>query len=205
MTMIILDRQHAGKPHRPTDMGAHHDLDGDGLAELHETEAYFTAIYGLAAEIRLRSQGYQVVPMSHGTYPERHDYVNTRLPDARVYVAMHLNAGSPKRGKEYSAVFYDYRSAPERGKALAESIDAQLAQIEQIGGNRRIWSTSKHGWKKNAHSTIRGVERAIGICFEPLFIDGPRHAKLMTVWGMQQIGNALADGIHNYLSGGGVA
>lgn len=201
MTMIVLDRQHSGKPHRPQDMGAHHDLDGDGLAELWEMESYWTAIYGLSAEIRLRSLGHTVIPMSHGTYPERHTFVNERLPDARVYVAMHLNGGAP-RGKEYSAVFYDYRSAPERGKALAESIDAQLAQIEAIGGNRRIWSTSKHGWKKNAHSTIRGVDRAIGICFEPLFIDGPRHASLMNVQGMQQIGNALADGIHNYLSGG---
>ena len=203
MTMIVLDRQHSGKPHQPTDMGAHHDLDGDGLSELWEMESYWTAIYGLAAEIRLRSLGHTVIPMSHGTYPERHAWVNTRLPEAGVYVALHLNAGAPKKAsREYSALFYDYRSAPDRGLRLAECISARLGGIEQISGNRRVWATSKTGWKRNAHSTIRGVQHAIGICYEPLFIDGERHAALMNVAGMQRIGNALADGIDDYLTSG---
>ena len=203
MTMIVLDRQHAGKPHRPKDMGATAgDLDRSGSIDLHEMEAYYTAILGLAAELRLR-QKYDVIPISHGTYPERHAYVNTRLPEAAVYVALHLNAGAPKKAsREYSAVFYDYRSAPDRGLRLAECISARLGGIEQISGNRRVWATSKTGWKRNAHSTIRGVQHAIGICYEPLFIDGERHAALMNVAGMQRIGNALADGIDDYLTSG---
>ena len=206
--MIVLDRQHAGKPERPTDLGAHHDTDGDGLAELHEHEAVWTAIYGLAAEMALREKGYQVCPISSGSYPERHRFVNERLPEAEVYVALHLNAGA-RRGRGYSAVFYDYRSAPDRGKALAEAISGELSKIPEIGGQRRVWDTRSDTpatrWKRNAHSTIRGIDRAIGICYEPLFIDSSKHQPLFTLEGMQLIGETLAAGIDKWVKSRGVA
>ena len=200
MSWIVLDRQHAGKPHRPKDLGAHHDLDGDGLAQLDETEVYWTALYGLAAEMRLRWHGYKVIVLSHGTYPERHAWVNEHLPQASVYIAMHLNGGAPKSKKAYASTFYDYRSRPGRGDVLAAKLSERLGYLPEIGANRRIWKTAPTSWKRNAHSTIRGVDRAIGICYEPAFIDAPEMASLFTMSGMQAIGHALADGIHDYLS-----
>jgi N-acetylmuramoyl-L-alanine amidase len=194
---IALDRQHAGKERRPKDLGASADLDGDGRKSIHETEAMLTPFIALAAELRLRELGHTVYAISDGEYADRHDRVNSYGVD--VYIALHLNAGAGrKRGwKPYSAVFYDFRSDPDNGKRLAESIDRRLGGIEAIGSNRRVWATAETGWKRNPHYTIRGV-RGVAICLEPLFIDHPQHQQQLTAAGLEAVGHALANGIHDW-------
>jgi len=215
MSVIVLDRQHVGKPgrqigdlgaQRPADLAASH-LDDLQLSRLNSSEAIYTAIYGLAAELRLRTllPQHDLVVMSHGSYRQRHAWVNENLGrDAVVYVALHLNAGSPARGREYSTCMYDFRSPAGRGDRLAECVSQRLSALPQIGGNRRIWDTDHRkpgaGWKRNAHSCIKGVRHAVGLVYEPIFIDGPRHQELLNAAGMQLLGHALADGIHDYLT-----
>jgi N-acetylmuramoyl-L-alanine amidase len=192
---IVLSVDHGGQPRRPTDMGAGADLDGDGRVSLHEREAAFTMLYGLAAYMHLKGMGHRVYLITHTDYKDRHKWANSIGADA--YVAMHMNAG----GGSYSAVFYDHRTRDHWGKALAENIDQQLGGIAEIGGNRRVWDTDSRpqgqGWRKNAHSTIEGVKRAASIVFEPLFLDTPKpdQKALLTPDGMQRIGLALANGI----------
>lgn len=204
--IIALDVQHSGRVSRPRDLGASADIDGDSLKELHESEALWTPFYALFAQMRLLELGHTVYPISDGEYSERHRRVNRYSAD--VYIACHLNAGSVaqngKRRQPYSALFYDFRSKPERGLALAEAIDSRLGRIEEIGGNRRIWATSTKDWRRNAHYTIKGV-KAVAICYEPLFIDAPAHHALFTFEGMRQIGHALAEGIHAWAAKQGAA
>ena len=91
--IVALDRQHVGKPHRIDDLGAWGDLDGDGEhSDVIESEAIWTGIISLHAEMELRRLGHSVYPMSHGRYSQRHQDANQARVD--VYVALHLNSGS---------------------------------------------------------------------------------------------------------------
>lgn len=194
MTVIFLDRQHAGQNRRRSSMGAARDLDGDGQVSIHETEAYFTALYLLACEVRLKELGYDVISLSDGTYSARHQRCNSYQSEDEpaVYVAAHLNAG----GGSYGAMFWDARSSS--GAALASAIcDKMRANLPELSSCKSIPAQAE-GWTKNAFYCIRGV-RAVAVCAEPAFIDSPAHKPLFSKSGMRRIGDALADGIHTYL------
>ena len=202
--IIALDRQHVGKPHRLSDMGAWGDLDGsgDGEASVLESEAIWTGMYLWHAELALRQMGHIVYPMSHGRYSERHKAANEVGAD--VYIAAHLNAitgGSRTRsgqGANYAAVFYDHRSSEHNGLALAESIGKQLGKLPAIGSRVRIWPARSSDWTRRAFSTISGVGRPVAICYEPAFLDYKPHqsAFFESAESVAVLGRALADGIH---------
>ena len=187
--LVILDRQHTGKPSNPGDTG--------GMsASCCREEARMVSVYLSAAEWALRAEGVDVIPMSDGSYAERHGRARSyasRRPTS-LYVAGHMNAG----GGDYGAVFYDHRSTA--GAAAAEFISRSLqSSCPELGGTKIIPSRTGH-WTANAYYTIRGVYsgRPCGICYEPAFMDRLEHETMMTNEGLERIGCSLARGIINW-------
>ncbi len=194
----ILDRQHTGKSAASADMGAWADLDGDGIQDVQEYEALITPRYLLHAEVCIRSAGHGVIPISDGTYVERHSrmikYARQTPAQRFAAVAAHLNAGDG----DYGSVFHDARSTA--GKALAEAIAAGLrARCPELA-RVRVFAASPNDWTANALATIAGIyagpANLAGVCFEPCFINHVDHRPLLQGPGLQRIGMALADGIH---------
>ena len=188
---IYIDVQHMGDPIKKGRMGA---AFGDKISE---TEAFFTSLYAFWMGMRLRELGHEVINMSDGTYPSRHERVNEY--DQRnvggpksIYIAAHLNAG----GGSYSAMFYHHQST--HGVALAKAMNAKIKERTDISSVKAIPSCSED-WTKNAFYCIKNVGRPIAICAEPLFLDNPSHQKLLNIDGMYAIGFAMADGIHEFL------
>ena len=197
MPLVFLDRQHTGQNRRRSATGASRDLDGDGRITAAETEALWTPYYLLAAEKKLRDYGYDVIPLSDGSYIERHSRANGYLKfgELSVYLAGHLNAGAGTRSG-YGSMFWDHRSA--HGEMLASQICIQLSeQITELRQEVRTFAARPDDWTKNAYYTIKGV-RSVAVCSEPAFIDSSQHRPLFTIAGMEKIGYAIADGIHNY-------
>lgn len=198
--IVALDRQHVGKPHRIDDLGAWGDLDGDGEhSDVIESEAIWTGIISLHAEMELRRLGHSVYPMSHGRYSQRHQDANQARVD--VYVALHLNSltGGTRSGQSgnYGAVFYDHRSGQDNGPALADAIAAELGKLPALRSKLRIWPARPDNWTRRAFSTIQGVQ-APAICYEPAFLDYERHqqAFFQSAESVAVLGQALAAGIH---------
>jgi N-acetylmuramoyl-L-alanine amidase len=191
MSLIALDRQHAGVPSRAyADAGAWADLDRDGQRDGEESEALLTPVYILAAETRLRELGHSVVVLSDGQYPDRHARVNAYKAD--VYVAAHLNAG----GGDYGLAVHDARSAA--GKALAASVVRSLtAACPEL---RRGVVGDTVGFPR-ALACIDGVYsgRPVAVCYEPCFMDRQEHQGLLRPDGLVRLGRALADGIDAWL------
>lgn len=195
--LVFLDRQHSGKPHATRDRGAFGDLDGDGKHDVEESEAFLTAQYLWAAERKLIELGHAVLPISDGAYSARHaranQYAAQSAADQFVYVAAHVNAG----GGEYGAVFYDVRSA--QGLLLANAVAERLKPFAELPVVKVLAaSATAH---EAAYGTIKGIftGRAVGICFEPCFIDTPKHRLLLTSEGLARIGEVLALGIDDYV------
>ena len=185
---VILDRQHAGNAGRINDRGAAFDVDADGVVEDHEREAMLTPGYILAAEARLIALGHEVIVISDGTYPAR----ALRAIDygADVYVACHANAGAG----DYGLAVANVGSA--RGAALATAIAGKLRVLCPELRRVVVGDTSAASFPRAA-ACIGGVAkaRAIGICYEPGFLDQPSHAALWTPAGLVRVGHALAEGI----------
>jgi len=197
--LIFLDRQHTGQIKRINHTGAGRDLDGDGKIGFHEMEAFFTPFYLLGAEKRLRELGHKTIPISDGSYAERHQRCNkyqNEIGRECIYIAAHLNAGAAgKTG--YGSMFYDERSS--RGRDLAKQISIKMeAHLPELQNDCRVIAASRDNWTKNAFYTIRGVQ-AYAICAEPAFIDSPAHRPLFCASGMERIGIALAEGIHAFV------
>ena len=201
MAVVYLDRQHSGKPGRRVgDRGATADLDGDGVAEVHEREALLTPVYLHHCEIRLLEYGHAVIPISDGWYSERHGRVNKyagTFPKGvpQVYVAAHLNAG----GGNYAAMFYDHRS--RRGPELSARIASELRLVAPELSDVRCIAAKPDNWTRSAWGTIAGVIQPVSICAEPAFVDTAAHQDLLSSpEGLRSIGYALADGIHRWAS-----
>ena len=193
--LVFLDRQHVGQVNRLKSLGAIADVDGDGEKKIHEAEAFWTGYLSLALETNLRELGHDVIPLSDGSYAERHARVNqysAHYGKTCIYLALHLNAG----GGDYGAMFYDHRSS--RGANLADSIArSMMANIGRIPSVRKI-AASPSDWTKNAWYTIKGVGEAVAICSEPLFIDNETHQKLLSTQGLAQLAWAMAKGIDQW-------
>ena len=100
--LVILDRQHSGQINRLTSIGAAADLDGNGEASIHEAEAFWTGYLSMSIELNLRQNDIHVIPISDGSYQERHSRVNdyaARYTGPVVYIALHLNAGGGDYGR----------------------------------------------------------------------------------------------------------
>lgn len=190
--LVIIDRQHAGQIRHLDSIGAVADVDGNGTAEIHEAEAIWTGYLSLSLELHLRTAGVKVMPISDGSYPERHARANdyaARYSGPCIYLAMHLNAG----GGNYGAMFYDHRSAAGADLAdyIAASMEYELTEIDTV---KKI-PCSGSDWTKNAYYTIKGVGRPVAICSEPLFIDNEQHQKLLNEQGIARLAYAMCQGI----------
>jgi hypothetical protein len=210
--IAILDIQHAGKPGK-NDLGASHDLNGDGLISQGEREAELTPIYAERAREVLEAAGVTVIIERSGAYSSRHKRaakVAAGHDGPVAYVACHLNAG----GGDYGLAIADFRS--DGGQRLARALSVELAkQFSRPEVGRQIRGVT--GPKKNPgypHAltwdrmprhegaqmwprpwgTIAGIydgpENLSGVCFEPLFIDS--HAHLIDCVGLRRVGDSLA-------------
>jgi len=191
--LIFLDRQHAGKPKRVSDRGAGQDINGDGLISWAEKEAIWTGKLSLELEILLLELGYNVIPISDGSYAERHKRVNNYAIGSldSIYLALHLNAG----GGDYGSFFYHHSSV--NGKQLAEEISLELQKNIQLLKRVKPISCQGTDWTKNAYYTIKGVGRPVAICCEPIFMD--THQELLTDNGMKQIALGISQGVKNWI------
>lgn len=189
--IVFIDRQHAGKPDRLNDRGATVDCDHDGSPDM---EAMITARLAIQLEQLLMLHGHMVMPISDGTYTQRHKRVNeyaAMYPDQHcIYLAMHLNAG----GGTYGAFFHHHAS--KQGAALANHIGRQMMQNNIDITDCKTIAAHPSGWTKNAFYTIRGVGRPVALCCEPVFMDSPR-GKLDNIT-LARIADAMATGIHQY-------
>ncbi len=197
--VVYLDRQHSGKPGRPNDRGAAVDLDGDGKIQRDEQEAALTARYLLACELALLEMGHTVIPISDGTYNERHRRVNRyagtfKAGRPQLYLAAHLNAG----GGDYGMIGTDYRS--RSGSELASRIARQLRQVAPELNGVKCVEARPDNWTRNMFATISGVTQPIGVCLEPCFLDQPSHADLLTAAGLSTIGRAIAAGVDAFVN-----
>ena len=185
---VVLDRQHAGSASRIDDRGAQADLDGDGHIGNHEREAMITPAYILAAESALLRMGHEVIVISDGTYPER--AARAIRYEADVYVACHANAGAG----DYGLAVHNVGST--KGAALAAAIVAKLKLVCPELRRVVIGDTSAGSFPRAA-ACIGGVSkaRAVGICYEPGFLDQPAHRTMWVTGGPTRIGQALAEGI----------
>jgi N-acetylmuramoyl-L-alanine amidase len=211
--IVILDRQHSGKPQSLRDSGAWADLDLDGRADWTEQEAVMTLLYGhLYAAEALRGAGIDVYPISDGAYSERHKRANALAAlypgEVVVYVALHINAAAGQA--DYGSVFYDHRSGANAGPYLAGLVAEGLRRrCPELGTVNTIKAYPKRGhegtdWTHRAYSTISGLSRPIGLCFEPFFVTSQKHRPLTTPEGLQRVGLGLAEGLaayHRELSG----
>lgn len=187
--IVFIDRQHAGKPNKLADRGAVVDIDGDATPE---REAMITGQISIELEKVLLLLGVDVVPISDGTYSERHNRVNkyaAMYPNRKtVYLAMHLNAGAGV----YGAFFYHHASA--QGRQLALHLCTAMMKAGIVDQAKSI-AANPSNWTKNAFYTIKGVGRPVAICCEPLFMDQPAHAKHLTYEGIQGLAMCMANAI----------
>jgi len=204
--LAILDRQHSGKPgSQVTDRGAGADLDGDGRVDVHEREALLTPRYLLGIEEQLLAAGADVIPISDGTYAERHARAKAHAVAWRkvsadrarapvVYLAAHLNAFQPGHDRRHGLLIHDARS--KGGAALAAAIAAELVvscpELSQVRVERATSEVYANGL-----ATIAGVYDGIpvGVCLEPFFLDQVAHRPLATAEGLRRVGEAIARGV----------
>lgn len=199
--IVLLDLQHRGRRSRPADLGAEFDVDGDGRVESDEREANLTPIYALACADALGLVGgIEVLLLAAGEYAERQAVavaLAANRPSERIaYVACHLNAG----GGSYGLVIHDSRSSGGRQLAEAVAVALKLPELDKVV----VGTTDEF---PRAAGTIGGVfsgpPNISGVCFEPFFLDQPRHssrgavkpAALSEPDGLRRVGAALAVGL----------
>lgn len=188
--IVILDRQHAGKPGKD-DRGASVELDGRTVYEVDLTRAYIEAATAL-----LMSEGHAVYVLEDGWYSARHaracEIARENPAQLCAYVACHINAG----GGSYGLVLHDARS--RGGHALAEAVADALGTDNAALDRTLVGAADHEGPWARAMTTIKGIYSGpgnlSGICFEPFFIDNDRNQALMTDAGLRAVGNALAVG-----------
>ena len=172
---------HAGRPSRWADRGAAFE----GREEVSAVRRYLDTF-----DREARALGHTVVLLSDGEYSAQ--WARADLYKAGVYLNCHVNAGGGDRGE----LFYDYRST--RGQALAESVAAELGKLVPWGCRARACRPDTNGIPRDsdyseAFGCISGV-KAVALCVEPYFIDGPRRAWFLS--NLPLIGQGLALGIH---------
>jgi len=192
--VVILDRQHYGKPNR-NDLGAGVDLDGSGTIDNDEREANLTPLYIEAAKQLLEADNHTVFILDSGWYADRHEkaieIARAHPDDMCAYIACHLNAGKG----DYSVSLYDHRSGG--GRKLALSIAASLSD-QLTGVERHLTKAASPDLWNNAYNTIKGIYAGpgnlSGVCFEPVFMDTEEHQQYLTHDGLTLIGQCLAEG-----------
>ena len=172
---------HAGRPSRWADRGAAFE----GAEEVSAVRRYLDA-----ADKELRALGHTVVLLSDGEYSAQ--WTRADQYKSNVYLNCHVNAGAGDRGE----LFYDHRSI--RGKALADAVAAELGRLVPWCCFGRACRPDTNGIPRDgdyseAFGCISGV-KAVALCVEPYFIDGPRRAWFLA--NLDAIGRGLARGVH---------
>lgn len=189
MPLVILDRQHVGQVTRLKSLGAS-IVDSDGVRQYESME---TARYIHEIELECRRQGYDVIVLSDGLYRERHGRVNyyaNQYDGLVMYFACHINAGG---SGQYGCSFYDYRSSA--GERLARHI---ANECSVLGYDWKLFECRPDNWTKNAFYTIKGTA-PVAICFEPYFIDNPRHREIMmSDDGRQRLALQFVNALNHY-------
>lgn len=198
--LVIIDRQHAGKRSRPTDMGAQADVDGDGQLETWEREAELTPQYIAAIARAVEAGGHRAVvidPAGAGLradYSERHrqavGMARQWSAGPAWYLAAHLNAG----GNDYGLVGHDPRSSD--GRRLAGHLSEALAACPVV--SRVVTASLEGGWARGL-PTVSGIyagpAHLCGALLEPLFIDSTRHQRYIAAAGLDEVGTLIGEAL----------
>ncbi len=174
---------HAGRPSRLADRGAVFE----GVEETSAVRRYTDAL-----DQELRRLGHGCVLLSDGEY--RDQWARADGLGAGVYLNCHVNAGGGDRG----LVLHDHRSA--RGRALAEGVAGELGRALGWRCEARACRPDSNGVPRDADfseafGTIAGV-RAVALCLEPYFLDGPRRGEFLAR--LDEVGAAVARGIDGW-------
>lgn len=201
--LVILDRQHAGKPGRgpgearPEDMGAAMRTPDGRVAH----EADLVMEYITEARAVLEAEGAQVrvidpltepPRMSYGARQERAKWWARQSPGSKVaYVACHLNAGHG----DYAILGHDPRS--QDGRAVAEHVADALDLTVPVLSRIRVEALTGK-WARGLpciEGIYSGPANLCGMLYEPLFVDHPSHQHYIQTGGLRDVGACLARGI----------
>ena len=171
---------HAGRPSRWADRG----VASDETEEVSVVRRYLDAF-----DREARALGHTVVLLSDGEYSAQ--WARADRYNAGVYLNCHVNAGGGDRGE----LFYDHRSS--RGRALAEAVASALGVVVPWPCRARACRPDTNGVPRDgdyseAFACISGV-RAVALCVEPYFLDGPQRAWFLDH--LDVVGAALARGV----------
>jgi len=186
--LVILDPGHGTKASGTWDPGATFE---------NFVEADLTMIYAAHAAVRLASLGHRVEILGSGPYRERHaraNYLARMVPGAHVaYVQCHCNAG----GGTYGLVCH------QDGSTLAYELAGYLAvRLGALPGITRpvVAAASERGGFPRARGCVAGIDadHIAGCVYEPGFVDTEAHGHLFGTVGLESIGIALAEGLHDW-------
>jgi hypothetical protein len=153
--VVVLDRQHAGKP-GSKDQGA---VFADGTTEAGHALRYIEAAVPL-----LEHSEVDVHVITSGSYPDRNKFGNSVR--CALYVACHVNAG----GGEYALTEHSIDSGPVKSSAAAAM--ALLRASDDELGQKAVgpWPL-KSG--QRGHVCI-GACTGPAVIYEPYFVEHPR-------------------------------
>jgi len=184
VNLVAATTGHAGRLSRLRDRGAA----AGGLEEVSLVRRYVDAL-----DRELRRLGVDFLPLSDGEYSAQ--WARADAAGARVYLNCHVNAGGGNRGE----ILYDHRSP--RGRALAEHVAAELDGVVPWPVYVRAARPDDDGEPRDedyseGYACIAGV-RAVALCVEPYFIDGPQVAWFVAH--LDEVGAAIARGVAAWL------
>lgn len=188
--ILVLDRQHIGKPGR-NDRGACYAINGKMIYEVDITHLYI-----MATKAEAERRGHRVVLIDSGRYGDRHklacQVARDNPGEMVVYYACHTNAG----GGNYALFAYDERST--LGKRLAAGLAHAMVAADLPGIARVRAPHANHTEWANCFHTIDGIYEGpaniTGCCLEPGFPDHPDHQWMATVAGAGRLAAVLVDG-----------
>ncbi len=171
MAVFAIDVQHRGKPTNVNDRGA---VNANGISEVDVTSMLADNL-----DKELRKIGHSVIMGFAGNYSDRHTFVNTT--NAGYYFALHMNSGINGK-QDYGVIFYDYRST--KGKVIADKLATLMASrlkypVKSVPCRPDTNGVARDTDYSEAFNCIAGV-KAIGLCFEPGFLDGKIVQSLIT-------------------------
>lgn len=175
--IVVSTIGHIGRPARPHDRGAVYE----GIEESEVVTRYV-----LAMDAALRRLGHTSIPLMGGSYADHWGIADSA--GAHVYLQCHVNAG---RG-DYGLLVHDHRST--RGRALATVVAERMSTATSWRWRVAAGRPDTDGQPRDedfteAYSTISGV-RAVALCVEPYFLDGPQRASMLD--SLDDLGLALA-------------
>ena len=212
--LLIVDYVQHGKTRSGFKPGASVDLDGDGVIQTNEQEAYLCAIRSekmvaigkeMGAPLTVVRVGWndEIDPLNYDQgHAAINDYVagwHSQNPGGlSCVVCEHNNAG----GGSYGLVAFDHRSRLGRTAAawVARSWEGHPFLAPRLS-RAKVTTASPDGqpYQRRLHYTLRGAyvghARHCGITLEPGFMDTEEHADLWTDEGLEATARATIAGL----------